>query len=361
VNKNIVICLDGTGNKFNEESSNVVKLYRVLMRKPEKQIVYYDPGVGTLADPEYKIPVSKALNKILGLAFGYGMTKNIAEAYSYLMDNYKTGDNVFIFGFSRGAYAARALAGLIHSVGILEQGNQSLIPYAIELYKAKNVDFEVLAKFKKTFGRTCDIKFLGIWDSVRTVGWVYDPVFFPYTTNNVSVQAIRHAISIDEKRTLFLPLYWGGKFCEKQDIKEVWFAGVHADVGGGYPESESGLAKISLEWMINEAIDSKFGLIIDPVNYERYVLGLNKDKKYTKPDSNAKMHDTLTGIWKVVQYFPLGVWDNQKKRKNTVMPERIRKIPDTAILHHSVLERIEDSDYKPLNLDIENLTQYKVE
>lgn len=369
MSKNIVICLDGTGNQFKDDNSNVVKFYRVLERKPEEQVVYYDAGVGTLADPAYKTPLLKRINKIFGLAFGHGMTKDIKEAYLFLMDNYNTGDNVFIFGFSRGAYTARALAGLVHCVGVLEKGNQSLIPYAIKLFKAKNIDWNVLAKFKHTFGRACEIKFLGLWDTVSSLGWVYDPILFPYTVNNKSVKAVRHAIAIDEKRTLFLPLLWGKKFCEEQDIKEVWFAGVHSDVGGGYSELESGLAKIPLKWMIDEAT-SKFGLKKDDYNYKRYVLGLkidNKKNPYTKPNSYADMHNSLKGLWKIVQYLPLSAWNDKKKRKNIVIPKRFRDIPDDAILHDSVHKRINNNiyvydpykPYKPSNVDLENLHKYR--
>ena len=120
--KNVVICLDGTGNQFKEANSNVVKLFRVLQRDPRVQVAYYDPGVGTLADPDYKTPVAKKLNKAFGLAFGRGLTRNLEEAYAYLMDQYEADDRIFLFGFSRGAYTARALAGFIHSCGLLEKG-----------------------------------------------------------------------------------------------------------------------------------------------------------------------------------------------------------------------------------------------
>ena len=164
--KNIVICLDGTGNQFREEKSNVVKLFRVLRRDPNMQIAYYDPGVGTLADSDYKMPIVKKLNKMLGLAFGRGLTRNIEEAYSYL--HYEPDDAIFVFGFSRGAYTARALAGFIYSCGLLEKGCQNLIPYAMKLYKTKKVDFEILQKFKTTYGRSCNIDLLGLWDTVST-------------------------------------------------------------------------------------------------------------------------------------------------------------------------------------------------
>ncbi len=302
--KNIVICLDGTGNQFKEENSNVVKLFRVLERNPESQVAYYDPGVGTLADPAYVTPIAKRINKWLGLGFGRGLTRNLEQAYAYLMEQYEEGDRVFIFGFSRGAYTARALAGFIHACGLMEKGCQNLIPYAMKLYKTRKVDFKTMQKFKSTYGRSCNIHFMGLWDSVSTFGWIYDPVFLPYTTNNKGVLAVRHALSIDERRSLFQPLHWGTEYLEQQDVKEVWFAGVHSDVGGGYPESESGLAKTALKWMLDEASTDTFGLKINAKAYKRYVLGGDKDKKYIGPDATAPAHKSLTPLWKLVQHLP---------------------------------------------------------
>ena len=181
MSKNIVICLDGTGNQFKEDNSNVVKLFRTVIRNRD-QVAYYDAGVGTLADPQFKSPVAKRISKWLGLGLGVGLLKNVEQAYSYLMEHYETDDRIFIFGFSRGAYTARVLAGFIHACGLLESGNQNLIPYAIKLFRSRKrphwifgrgtPQFEVLMKFKSTFGRSVDIHFLGLWDSVSTFGWL---------------------------------------------------------------------------------------------------------------------------------------------------------------------------------------------
>jgi len=348
--KNVIICLDGTGNQFKEENTNVVKLFRVLERNPQEQIAYYDAGVGTLADPSYKTPVTKKINKTLGLAFGHGLIRNIEQAYSYLMEHYEENDRIILFGFSRGAYTARALAGFIHSCGLLEQGCQNLIPYAMKLYKTKKVDFKILQKFKSTYGRTCNIHFLGLWDSVSTFGWIYDPVFLPYTTNNKSVQTIRHAIAIDERRAFYRQLHWGSDYREQQDVKEVWFAGVHSDIGGGYPENESGLAKITLKWMIEEACSKGIDLKINDKKYNRYVLGADRDGKYIGPDDTAEAHDSLRGPWWAVQYLPQRVWLPLEKRKAIRFPQQQRPIELGAILHNSVLIRLKTRKYNPDNL-----------
>jgi len=353
--KNVVICLDGTGNQFREHNSNVVKLFRVLRRDPTAQVAYYDPGVGTLASPDYKTPVAKKLNKALGLAFGRGLTRNVEEAYSFLMEQYHEGDNILLFGFSRGAYTARVLAGFIHCCGLLEKGCQNLIPYAMNLYKAAGkLDFKVLGKFKATYGRKCDVEihFLGLWDTVSTFGWVYDPISLPYTTNNKSVTTVRHALAIDERRVFFRPKHWGTEVA--CDTREVWFAGVHSDIGGGYPEEESGLAKIALKWMIEEACNC--GLLVDNDNYQQYVLGTHEGKPYKDyagPCHLGQMHRSLKGPWWGVEFLPQRVWRPEEKRRRWQFlprPARRRVIAPGSTLHYTVLKRMEEGEYQPANL-----------
>jgi len=349
MSKNVIICLDGTGNQFNEDNSNVVKLFRVIERSAG-QIAYYDPGVGTLADPDYRMPLAKKINKGFGLAFGSGLTENVEQAYSYLMDHYEQGDRLFLFGFSRGAYTARVLAGFIHCCGLLEAGCQNLIPYAMKLYKADKVDFKIMRKFRSTYGRSVKIDFLGLWDSVSTTGWVYNPVFLPYTTNNGSVLAVRQALAIDEKRSFFKDMRWGDKHRDTQDIKEVWFAGVHSDVGGGYPEAESGLSKLALKWMIEQVSASKFGLAVDREKVDRYVLGRGSSK-YIGPDSSADAHESLKGAWKLVQWIPKSVWLVDEGREAIRKPPQHRMIEAGETLHQSVLDRMKSRPaYKPSSL-----------
>jgi len=153
---------------------------------------------------------------------------------------------------------------MLHALGLLTQGNEGLIPYAIRLIKKQPIDFHVAADFKKTFSRECKPHFVGVWDTVSSVGWVYNAVRFPFTTaaRNPDLAVIRHAVSIDERRAFF-------------SSKPVWRApwsparregglvsGVHSDVGGSYPEPESQLSKIALRWMVCEA--ELAGISIDP-------------------------------------------------------------------------------------------------
>ena len=360
--KNIVVCLDGTGNQFKEDNSNVVKLFRTIVRSTD-QVAFYDAGVGTLADPQFRTPVGKRFSKWLGLGLGIGLLKNVEEAYSYLMERYEPGDRIFLFGFSRGAYTARVLAGFLQAVGLLEPGNQSLIPYAIKLYKSKkrrywivgsaSPQFKVMQKFKSTFSRPVDIHFLGLWDSVSTFGWIYNPIFLPYTTNNRSVKSVRHALAIDERRAFFQPMLWGGNHADEQNVKQVWFAGVHSDVGGGYPEADSGLSKIALRWMLDEATRPEFGLHIDRKKYDRYVLG-KSGGGYVEPDETAKAHKSLKRAWWLVQYLPRSVWIPEQGKEGIRLPKQRREVRRGATIHESVLTRMSQQKYAPSNLDGDN-------
>jgi uncharacterized protein (DUF2235 family) len=358
--KNIVLCLDGTGNQFRENNSNVVKLFRVLDRSSAEQLAYYDPGVGTLADAGLRTKLAKRINVARGLAFGAGLIKNLEQAYSYLMDTYESGDRVLIFGFSRGAYTARALAAYIHAIGVMDRGCQNLIPYASQLFTASNPDWNVLNKFKDTYGRKCDIHFLGLWDSVSTFGWIYDPVFLPFTTNNPSVRNVRHALAIDERRAFFQPMPWGDKHRDKQNVKEVWFAGVHSDVGGGYPESESAVAKVALAWMVREAT-STGNLKIDDKRYARFVLGQDTTpggNGFVSPGFDGMLHNSLKGPWRLVQKLPQKVWSVKHNAKRLQMPPTMRSIHSGAVLHHSVINRFaaQQLAYRPKNLPLDEKT-----
>lgn len=360
MSKNIVLCLDGTGNKFKEDNSNIVKIARVLTKDPQNQMIYYDPGVGTLANPRYRTNIFSALSKIKGLALGRGIKQDIKEAYAFLMNNYEDGDRIFIFGFSRGAYTARSIAGLIEGCGLLEKGNTNLLPYALNMYTSKKIDFKVLAKFKHTFGRKCDIELLGLFDTVRSLGSSFNPLFYPFTENNRSVKAVRHALAIDEKRVFFKPLLWGNKYQKKQNIKEVWFSGVHSDIGGGYPEKESGLAKIALKWMIDEATSKPFNLIKDNGKYNYYVLGEN-NTDYIAPDNSAVMHNSLKGFWKASQFLPIAKWNDVTDTVNLHFAKPDRKVDKESVLYASVFERLENHSYAPSNLDLGNIDIYRIE
>jgi uncharacterized protein (DUF2235 family) len=360
--KNIVICCDGTGNEFGDHNSNVVKLYSTLIIDGKRQVGYYHPGVGTMGAPTAHNKVSKAWSVVMGLAFGAGLLANIGDAYRYLMETYEDGDQVFLFGFSRGAYTVRALGGLLHMFGLLCPGNEGLIPYIIRLYakrtrKAAGMThtFEVAEGFKATFCRHCPLYFVGVWDTVSSVGWIWDPIKLPYTAQNPDMITGRHAVSIDERRCYFINNLWGNPL-PGQNIKQVWFAGVHSDIGGSYAEAESGLSKITLQWMLCEA--SLAGLVIDP-SKANSVLGRVPPPPPVAPDPRAIKHESLTLKWWILEFFPHSYYDPVAKRAKWRIPlGTSRVIPQGSTLHQTVDEKRRlDPTYKPRNLPAEARTE----
>jgi uncharacterized protein (DUF2235 family) len=318
--KNIVVCCDGTGNEFRESrrNTNVVKLFEVIVKTPTRQIAYYDPGVGTMSLPGFVTWAGKWTSIVMGLAFGYGITRNIEDAYSYLMARHVAGDRLYIFGFSRGAFTARALAGMLHVCGLLEKGSDNLIPYASKVYMRARREPRIAADFKKTFSRECKPHFIGVWDTVESVGIV--PGFrrrFPDTRLNGDVLFGRHALALDERRSQFRPNPWTEPAQPGQSIVQVWFPGVHADVGGSYPEA--GLSNIALRWMLKAAADE--GLVVDETAAAQY-LG----------DDTDALHNPLLPFW-----WLLG-WGR-------------RRVPEGALVHRSVIDRKQHlSGYDPPNL-----------
>lgn len=350
--KNIVVCCDGTSNEFGPQNTNVIKLYQAAVCNAG-QIAYYHPGVGAMGARSALTSLGRWWTKVIGLAFGYGISDNIADAYQFLMRTYEPDDNVYIFGFSRGAYTARVLCGMLHIVGLLTRGNEGLIPYAIRMMKSKHIDFPVAAGFKKTFSRECKPHFVGVWDTVSSVGWVYNAVHFPFTnlSHNPDVAVARHAVSIDERRAFFRQNLLGVPGSPMQDVKEVWFAGVHCDVGGGYPNAESQLSQIALRWMLCEA--EVAGLIVDAAR-KADILGAAPN---VAPDPNTKkQHKSLAGLWWIAELWPKvshrlnadGSW-SKTLRLNL---GRRRYIAPGVNVHESVQTRIANPTlgYAPGNL-----------
>jgi hypothetical protein len=360
--RNIVVCCDGTGNEYGSENSNVVKLYWTLSTA-NQQTAYYHPGVGTMGARNALTTAGKWWTKVRGLAFGYGFSDNIADVYSFLMSEFQPGDKIFIFGFSRGAYTARALCGLLHMCGLLTPGNEALIPYAIRLYKSNDpLKFNIAAGFRTTFSVPCVPYFLGLWDTVSSVGWILDPIHtkgghLPYTATLPGIPIIRHAISIDERRAFFRQNLVHEPAHPNQNVKQVWFAGVHSDVGGSYPEAESGLSKISLRWMLCEAESA--GLSLDP---QKVINVLGGALPYAPPDPTAQLHKSLHGFWWwLAEFWPKrysysvtvpGQTELKWKRGLTFNLGRRRFIQNDVRIHQTVFTRMADrsTNYKPPNL-----------
>lgn len=363
--KNIVICCDGTGNEFGERNSNVVKLYSTLIMDGRRQVGYYHPGVGTMGAPTSHNKLSEAWSVVMGLAFGAGLLANVGDAYRYLMGVYEDGDRVFLFGFSRGAYTVRALAGALHMFGLLSPGNDGLIPYIIRIFARRSRQaggmtqtFAVADGFKAAFCRPCPLHFVGVWDTVSSVGWIWDPLKLPYTAQNPDMRNGRHAVSIDERRCYFRNNLWGDTL-PGQDIKQVWFAGVHSDVGGSYPPALSGLSQIALEWMLCEA--ASFGLLVDPVKADQVLARVpappvepprTPPTPPVPPNPAAKANNSLTPAWWILEFLPHSYYDPVAKKPKWRIPLGARRIiPEGSVLHATVREKIKiDPDYKPTNL-----------
>ena len=348
--------MDGTGNEFGENNSNVVKLYSVLKCGDQTQIAYYHPGLGTMGSRNALTAFEQWWTRTFGLAFGYGLSDALEECYEYLMEKYEEGDAIFLFGFSRGAFLARALAAMIHMYGLVQKGDDPLIRYVLRMFKKKKrtqKDFELAASFKSTFSRQCKIHFVGVWDTVSSVGWLYDPVKLPFTAMNPDVEVGRHAISIDERRCAFRQNLWRVDARCPQDIKQVWLAGVHSDVGGGYVENESGLAKITLQWMLGEA--EAHGLAVDGTRKDQ-MLGVG-NSKMAKPDCLAPMHVSLKGWWWILEVFPrrhldMSLEPPQWKWKLPLASPRY--IAPGSSIDPSVRERMNgNAEYRPKNLPTE--------
>ena len=366
--KNIVVCCDGTGNEYGSANSNVVKLYWTLSAA-DKQTAYYHPGVGTMGARNALTVVGKWWTAVRGLAFGYGLSDNIADVYSFLMAEFKPGDRVFIFGFSRGAYTARALCGLLHMCWLLTPGNEALIPYALRLYKSNDPHkFEVADGFRTTFGVPCAPYFLGLWDTVSSVGWILDPIHtrgghLPYTATLPEISVLRHAVSIDERRAFFRQNLIHEPVAKDQNLKQVWFAGVHSDVGGSYPEAESGLSKIALRWMLCEAQSA--GLLLDS---QKVIDVLGGEVPCVTPNPLGQLHKSLHGVWWLGEFwpklfsYPVPVPEQAVpnwKRGLRLNLGRTRFIQDGAHIHESVFVRMHDesTNYHPKNLPQQYVTE----
>jgi len=371
-----VVCLDGTNNEFGAENTNVVRLYQALVDDPARQPSYYDPGVGTIGHPGVLTRFMDNVTKILGMAFGLGVTQNVIDAYRFLMGHYAEADRIFIFGFSRGSLEARALAGLLHRCGLLRPELETLTPYAVRVFQTLEND-AIATEFKKTFSRPVAIHFLGLWDTVTSFGNVWSPIRWPNTTNNPGVRSVRHAIALDERRAFFRQNRWAqGDATPQQDVKERWFVGVHCDVGGGYCMAESALWTVTLEWMAAEAMQCD--LLVDASKLDGPINDARRQCK--DPQGWASpVHDSMKGaspLWYITELIPKRRWIGKtaagKDRYELMWPVRhwigpwlfgrgsmgrarsigrARELRPGDHVHRSVLERFAaDPTYRPDSL-----------
>ena len=361
--RNLIICIDGTNNEPGVAKTNVQRLFRVLVKEPGRQLVYYQPGVGTLDPVGTMGALRRSGLRLLDAMNAWMMQRHVGAAYRYLCEHYMPGDRIFLFGFSRGAYAVRVLAGMLSTVGLLYPGMQEMYPFAWKLYASYDPRStsaggrapycQATRSFITSYGRTVKVHFAGLWDTVSSVGNPWRPKVFYRTQKNNGVSIVRHAVSLDERRTLFLQNLWGDASAE-QDIRQVWFAGVHADVGGGYKTGvDSQLAEIPFAWMLREA--EQAGLLVDAEAVRK--VRLPRHPKQVRHRAKGPMHDELIAHpwWRLLEHVPIprrtrrgDGWGPLSYRPHR---GRARTLFDGALIHYSVFERmIADDAYQPVNL-----------
>ena len=293
--KRLVVCCDGTWNTLKQAApTNVVHINNAVAPAGGglAQLVHYSEGVG-----------NRPWERITGGAFGFGLSRNVRDCYRFLVENFEPGDELFLFGFSRGAYTARSTAGLIRNSGILLRANAAMIGDAYRLYRDRDPktgpDSPAAREFRASFAHedVTPIRFIGVWDTVgslgiplsggRLVNLINRRWQFHDTQLSSTVRSAFHALAIDERRSSFEPAVWNpSPAATGQQREQVWFAGVHSDVGGGYPDRA--LADIALLWMVDRA--QSCGLAFRPGAF----AGL--------PPRNVsgQLHDSSNGLFRLI-------------------------------------------------------------
>ncbi len=353
--RQLIVCCDGTWNTAEDRAiTNVRRLYNALAERDENdnpQLAYYQPGVGTMR------------NRLIGGGTGLGLSRNVMDAYLWLTTRYEPGDQISLFGFSRGAYIARSLAGMISACGLIDTTKTeewAIRPQLRRLYQQgyrqrgrKNTQWRDGFTFRwdADDAKNIPIRFIGVWDTVGALGVpdylgvleMFDrPHRFHDLRLNPHIKYARHALAMDERREPYQPSLWAEPYGPDQDVLQVWFPGSHKDVGGGHPER--GLSDGTLRWMVDEA-------------RERIKLGFHKGtvEDQIDPDPLDVMHDDELGA--------IGVLDQVvdpmlKPVREMLLRPRPRAVPridphaPTRILHESVYERhqrppITSGPYRP--------------
>jgi uncharacterized protein (DUF2235 family) len=301
--RNLILLFDGTWNKAksdgDDDQTNVEKFYR-LLADSYRENIYYEEGVGV-----------KSEEQVTGGIFGAGIDERILGAYRFLQSRYMDSDfdnRLFIFGFSRGAYTARTFSQLLYYCGLPTKQENCRKAWRCYYNQEDNTAIKASQNYIDV-----EIEMLGVWDTVKSTldKDRKDTTLYP------NVKAAYHAMAIDERRRNFPVL----RFHEDERVKQVWFAGVHSDIGGGYSSEESQLSDIALSWMIDGA--------------SQHGVEFREDfKDYLDPNPTSKMHDSYVGEWKY-------------------LGENMRHIEDQDSIHLSVQARLNgDVGYAPSNLPL---------
>jgi uncharacterized protein (DUF2235 family) len=357
--KNIVLLSDGTGNSAaKRHKTNVWRLYEALNLHDKNQIAMYDDGVGSQEN---------FWSKVLGGAFGYGLKRNVIELYKYLCRNYRdaeqnddgVADKIFLFGFSRGAFTVRVLVGFIKYAGLNTDydSEETLHDWTVDIYRnyrskykhgyLSRIWFRLFANQSVSPGNIKpDIEFVGVWDTVDAYVFPMDelaiiwdrliyPIRFPDKKLSSRVHRACHAVSVDDERQTFHPVMWD-EADESGRIEQVWFPGVHSDVGGGYPRRS--LSLVTLDWMMTK-VES------DQVSNGLVFIDEIREQYHSQSDWNGPQHNSRSGLAMYYRYKP----------RNIAL---ICNDPDTGVaikhpkIHRSVFERIKgrSTPYAPTGI-----------
>ncbi|MFC1518267.1 DUF2235 domain-containing protein [Pseudomonadota bacterium] len=342
--KRIVICADGTWNRPEKDlkkdfPTNVLRIARGIKPIADDgvaQQVFYDWGVGSYYD------------SVSGGITGSGVQKNIMDCYRYIVQNYHEGDEIYLFGFSRGAYTVRSLCGLINNCGILKRPDANQIQAAFEHYKSKSKPYKPdgakSIAFREQYSYPSrQVKFVGVWDTVGAMGIPFsflglfeDKDEFYDTKLGRNVSVARHALAIDEVRDDFRPTIWQPR--SNMNIQQVWFAGVHSNIGGSYKpdDDQSCLSDIALKWMMQQA--SEFDLAFETHLHD----SLRPNPMATKHKSKKHVYRIRGEYHRPLTYCEKPIWIHQsvKQRWDADMKYRPKNLqayidthgwPDTLI------------------------------
>jgi uncharacterized protein (DUF2235 family) len=323
--KKIVFCADGTWDKPGKDT-NVYKIYKALSTTAD-QVPYYDDGVGSDGTP---------IQMLTGGAFGLGLYQKIKDGYTKLAHAYEKGDEIFIFGFSRGAYTARSLAGMVAVCGLpTADFSDEVVETAFQAYRNKDQRAALLAQLNKTCALfDAKLTMVGVWDTVGALGIPaifggVSPLLYGFLDTSLHPDVLNayHAVAIDERRAEFPATLWTSA-SPGQIMEQVWFCGVHCDVGGSYPDDSDGsaLSDLTLAWMMTKA--AALGL----------EFASSVEQKYSLPMDPKLALDTKHESWNVLWAFP-------KKRSIAV---------DSTIADSVSVRCEHDSSYRPGNLNFTN-------
>lgn len=335
--KRLVVCCDGTWNTPDQAvqgtacPTNVTKLALAVAKQDEEgisQLLYYHRGVGTRRSERFR-----------GGAVGFGLSRGVCDAYRFVVEKFEPGDELFFFGFSRGAFTARSAVGLVRNVGILRREYVARLEEAYALYRdrATGPNDTEAQLFRRTFSHETRIRFIGVWDTVGALGIPDSGIpllgrlnkrwSFHDTRLSRTVDGAFQALSIDEKRRPFEPALWEQHpKAGKQVVEQVWFPGVHCDVGGGY--TDSALADVTLLWMADRA--RAFGLSLTPSAFEaKGGWGVpGSGLPAVRPAPLGPLHESRTRMYRMLRPYrrPIGVKDPEHEYvASTAMDRRCQQ------------------------------------